>query len=494
MPVMPVQNGLLQRKCACGSHSIAGAGDRCDECKAKRQDLQRKPGGWSEASDVPSIVHDVLRSRGKPLDMPTRSFMETRFEHDFSHVRVHADEGASASARAINARAYTVGGNIVFGAGEYRPHEAAGQKLLAHELAHTMQQAHFASAGPQASLEIGPADDPLEREADRAAEQAMSASPSSPQETGAGHTLGGAPGPMLSLSRRVLQRQEKTKPPLIPIPVFDELDPMIIVPDIPGVPSFLRGQKVKLSTLRSALDVLRGRLPSPAGPGQDRCQALLPGYETAHGGDVDGLCCPQFVRERARCCLPRNIGLMSFRCCTAEEVIVNNRCVRPEPAPLPNVPGPAVPAAPRLESRFPKIPFGTIESETIDHFALNGDAIPPAGAAVLDRLATQLQLYHEVEVHMEGHTDSSYVEEYNQRLSERRAQAVRDALARRGVDARRIVVQGFGETRLLFPGESNPEEKARNRRVEIWFYIPPSRGLGEGLRLGPPTPLTPLTP
>ncbi len=477
----PASTALVQRKCACGNRT-SGAGG-CEECKKKNLGLQRSPAQPSGVSNVPPSVGGALRSPGQPLDGPTRGFMETRFGRDFSHVRVHADEGAGASARAVNARAYTVGGDIVFGAGEYRPHEATGQKLLAHELAHTVQQAHFSSAAPQASLEIGPADDPLEHAADRAAEQVMSASP---RQTGVGNCLGSALGPMLSLSRPMLQREEKTKPPLIPIPVFDELDPMIIVPDIPGVPSFLRGQKVKLSTLRSAIDVLRGGLPSP-GPGQDFCQTLLPGYETAHGGDVDGLCCPQFVRERARCCRPQNIGLMSFRCCTSEEVIVDNRCVRPERAPAPSAPGLTLPAIPRLELRFPNIRFGTIESGTIDHFALNGDAVPSTGTAVLDRLASQLQLYREVDVHVEGHTDSSYTEEYNQRLSERRAQAVRDGLTRRGVNVRRIVAQGFGETRLLFPSESNPEEKAKNRRVEIWFYIPPSRGRGEEFRLGPYT-------
>jgi len=476
-----VPHGSLQRKCACGNHSTTGG--EYDKCKVKRQNLQRKSEGSRQATGVPSTVHEVLRSDRRPLEASTRAFMESHFGRDFSHVRIHTDESAGTSACAVDARAYTVGADIVFGPGEYRPHEATGQKLLAHELAHTVQQAHFSGAAPQASLEIGPADTPLEREADRAAEQVMSASP---RETGIGHRLGNAAGAMLSPSRTVLQREEKTKPPLIPIPVFDELDPMIIVPDIPTVPSFLRGQKVKLSTLRCALDMLRGGLPSP-GPGRDICQTLLPGYETAHGGDVDGLCCPQFMRERARCCRPQDIGLMSFRCCTSEEVMVDNRCVKPERMPPQVTPGPTLPTILRLELRFPNIPFGTIESDTIDYFALNGDAIPSAVTSKLDRLATQLQLYRDAQVHVEGHTDSSYTEDYNQPLSERRAQTVRDALVSRGIDARRITTKGFGETRLLFPGEANAEEKAKNRRVDVWFYIPPSRGLGEEFRLPLPT-------
>jgi hypothetical protein len=66
--------------------------------------------------------------------------MESRFGHDFSGVRVHTDAKAASSARAVNALAYTVGRDIVFGAGQYAPHASTGQELLAHELAHTVQQ------------------------------------------------------------------------------------------------------------------------------------------------------------------------------------------------------------------------------------------------------------------------------------------------------------------------------------------------------------------
>lgn len=89
---------------------------------------------------APAIVQDVLRSGGVPLDRSTRAFMETRFGHDFSAVRVHADERAASSARAVNARAYTVGQNVVFAAGEHRPGTDGGKRLLAHELAHVVQQ------------------------------------------------------------------------------------------------------------------------------------------------------------------------------------------------------------------------------------------------------------------------------------------------------------------------------------------------------------------
>ncbi len=87
------------------------------------------------------LVNEVLSSSdGQPLDDSTRSFMEPRFGHDFSRVRIHTDERAVTSAQAVNARAYTVGNNIVFGTGQYVPQTYEGNRLLAHELTHTIQQ------------------------------------------------------------------------------------------------------------------------------------------------------------------------------------------------------------------------------------------------------------------------------------------------------------------------------------------------------------------
>ena len=102
--------------------------------------VQRRAASGPELTDVPPIVHEVLRSPGQPLDAHTRAFMEPRFGHDFSRVRVHSGVTADQSAREINADAYTAGHNIVFGAGQYRPSTACGQRLIAHELAHVVQQ------------------------------------------------------------------------------------------------------------------------------------------------------------------------------------------------------------------------------------------------------------------------------------------------------------------------------------------------------------------
>jgi hypothetical protein len=90
--------------------------------------------------EVPPIVHEVLGRAGRPLDAATRNFFEPRFGHDLSHVRVHTDAKAAESAQAVQAHAYTVGKDVVFGANEFALATHQGRELLAHELAHTIQQ------------------------------------------------------------------------------------------------------------------------------------------------------------------------------------------------------------------------------------------------------------------------------------------------------------------------------------------------------------------
>jgi len=107
----------------------------------RRNALQRSPPGENQLASLPSIVQNVLRSPGLPLDMNTRAFLEPRFGHDFSSVQVHTDSQAAESARAVDALAFTVGRNIVFAAGQYAPGTNHGQRLLTHELTHVVQQA-----------------------------------------------------------------------------------------------------------------------------------------------------------------------------------------------------------------------------------------------------------------------------------------------------------------------------------------------------------------
>jgi outer membrane protein OmpA-like peptidoglycan-associated protein len=166
----PIQPHLLQRKCACGGSP--GPDGECAECREKR--LQRRSTGQTEPSTVPPIVHEVLRSPGQPIDLNTRTFMESRFGHDFSHVRVHAGAKATESAKAMSALAYTVGQDVVFGQGQYVPGAVEGKRLLAHELTHTMQQS---IQSPNISgLRLAAANDAPEQEARRAENQFVAGS------------------------------------------------------------------------------------------------------------------------------------------------------------------------------------------------------------------------------------------------------------------------------------------------------------------------------
>ena len=118
----------------------------------------------ARSAAAPPIVCDVLRSEGQPLTPEVRRLFEPVFRYDFGNVRVHADDAAAESARAIGARAYTAGPKIVFGAQQYRPAEAQGRRLIAHELAHVVQQgARLDDAG---SLRVGDPSDVLERHAE----------------------------------------------------------------------------------------------------------------------------------------------------------------------------------------------------------------------------------------------------------------------------------------------------------------------------------------
>ncbi len=154
---------LLQRACSCGQHGHGEA--ECEECKQKKQSLQRAASGAAPAL-APAIVHQVLRSPGRPLEPSIRSPMEQRFGRDFSGVAVHTDGHAAASAHAVGARAYTVGSHIVFGASEYAPLSRRGARLLAHELTHVLQQRGARQVPGR--LEIGADDDPLEYQAEAA--------------------------------------------------------------------------------------------------------------------------------------------------------------------------------------------------------------------------------------------------------------------------------------------------------------------------------------
>lgn len=156
----------------------------------ERRRLARKAEGASAPAAAPALAQEVLHTPGRLLDAGTRAYFEPRFGCDFRNVRIHHDARADAAARAVNAVAYTVGSDIVFRHGALATNTATGRRLLAHELAHVVQQsggtASDAASGP---LTVGATDDRLEREADQLADaivrhEAISPGGSSPSGKG----------------------------------------------------------------------------------------------------------------------------------------------------------------------------------------------------------------------------------------------------------------------------------------------------------------------
>lgn len=154
----------LQKQCACQKNS-------CEKCGRPR--LRRSAAGSAPAR-VPESVRDVLSSPGRPLEPATRAFLEPRFGHDFSAVRIHDDARAADSALAVGAHAYTVGQHIAFAAGRYAPETDAGRRLLAHELTHTLQQRGLQRSAAEAVVPAEGEDRAHEAEAERVAAEIVS--------------------------------------------------------------------------------------------------------------------------------------------------------------------------------------------------------------------------------------------------------------------------------------------------------------------------------
>jgi hypothetical protein len=160
---------------------------------------------------VPPIVREVLSSGGTPLDAGMRAFMEPRFGQDFSRVRIHTDVQAIESTRAVHARAFTMGRDVVFASGQYAPQTDAGRRLLAHELTHVVQQ-----GGPtysQSGYQISSPDDRYEQEAESAAGRILQ------------NEYAGSASPPIGATGPRLQRDLATGPPAEPAADQPDLTP-----------------------------------------------------------------------------------------------------------------------------------------------------------------------------------------------------------------------------------------------------------------------------
>ena len=285
-----MRTAILQRKCACGSG--ASFENECEDCKKKK--LQRRAASSVAGTVAPPIVHEVLRSPGKPLDTGARSFFETRFGHDFGSVRVHADAKASQSARAVNAEAYTVGSGMVFASGRYAPASPDGRKLLAHELTHVMQQsAETGSSANLSSLEIGPENDSAEKQAESFAQRITGSRDfASPLHHSAGTKLQRQPAPDSDDGK-----DKYTVPPLLHWGDY-VIDPKPIIPGPINAPS--------LEDVNQGLGKLHEKDKS-------KQVACPPGWRKR----VDGQCCEGLSVDR--CCHPWRMTKNGV-CCSSGQI------------------------------------------------------------------------------------------------------------------------------------------------------------------------------
>jgi hypothetical protein len=130
-----------------GAAKGKGIGRKCTACEMKENEekikISRKPYSESdlETNDhTTAEINSIRSSTGTSLDSSTREFMESRFGYDFGKVKIHTDERAARSSNSVNALAYTIGNDVVFGQGKYQPNTVQGRGLLAHELTHVIQQ------------------------------------------------------------------------------------------------------------------------------------------------------------------------------------------------------------------------------------------------------------------------------------------------------------------------------------------------------------------
>lgn len=258
----------IQRACA----ACASGEGTCPTCDDESRQIQRKPLETSTvASGVEGHVGSALAS-GEPLRSSTRAFMEPRFGRDFSTVRVHAGPAASQAAAALGARAFTIGRSIVFGASEYAPETAAGQRLVAHELAHVVQQSSGTGATVQRQKKKG-LGGPLDLQFD-------------PCVTFEGRTVCGSDA--AKLCSKI---------------------------DLPGC-----------GTICKLFGCDKPDTPKTKCP---------PGWRPATSTAFVGQCCPETstVDSEQSCCPPQRIGFLDSRCCKPDEVVSDNRCKKQSDLP-----------------------------------------------------------------------------------------------------------------------------------------------------------------
>jgi hypothetical protein len=430
--------------------------------------IQRYARQTTEGTDTaPASVDRVLSSSGRPLEPTLQQDMEQRFGHDFSRVRVHSGAAAEQSARDVDANAYTVGHDIVFGTGHFVPSTHEGRRLMAHELTHVVQQ----SGNVSLKIQRQPDDDKKE--------------PSS--EIGKALDKNGLFQKLPKFARNKILDEIDKAPETITKAVLDK-----IIDLAPIDPQYKDGLK---KVGEAIIKTITGRKP----PSTSKCDAI-PGYHEGTSSTYRGMCCSGSTESEMACC-PRDKFAPNnafSNCCKADEFVnAEGKCERqssidPSSICIPpgkkdslgkccmppldvidgmcvNPPKPEPPAQPFSL----KFTIGVIDDYNIDESILNSRQKPH-----FDEVKKQIHQFMEAcpssMITIVGFADKPGTEEHNMDLGQHRADHAKFLLQ---LDLIKINFGGLPP--LIFTrseGENNPVDtaagekfSAQNRRVEIEF-------------------------
>lgn len=453
-----------------------------------------------------------------PLPGRLRDFFAPRLGRDLRDVRMHLEDQ---TATELGAAAFSVGSNIVFGPGQYQPETASGRRLLAHELAHVVQQE---SASPAGTLAIAPADDSFEREAEQVAASIAGREATGPAPVGVtphgGHILqrrllaSGAPADIDGLL-------DILSPPsgllLTRSPLSPEIDVFGATPGAPASPSLATllvrvindaVQNAEIHVGQAQPGVLGGAFPNPpdltagivqridlddiraleaGAPGngvaavaheiEENFQAhgvpVVPGtqrFEPAHrrGIETESDVAEELVGP----------GRRVARATVINDAVVPNLVTRA--ADFENyylvINATVVPGTGNfVVSSATQAPRVIVASHTIDRFAFGSPFVPFAGRAAIAAASADVRANPLSTITIEGHADSIGSDEVNVTVSTRRAEQAREAMIAAGVDAgdfkERFNIVGRGEADPVGDNDT-VDGRALNRRVVITVSRP----------------------
>jgi len=405
----------------------------CTGCQQKLEDsnrLQAKVSPGHTPAITPNVASGIqsMKGGGRPLTESTRSYFEPRFGHDFSQVRIHVDSRAAGVASSIGARAFTLGQDVAFGEGQYQPDSKEGRRLIAHELAHTIQQAKGSAAASGAASLSNVDSDRIQKDDDDDEERRRRS-----RSSGSGWRFQFGVGPMTAPSPSG--------------PAADFFPPTEQLP----LPGFLLNRGLGFQYSEGQFDF--GVFPN------------LGGNTDFYGTrDIPGLLNPGSSQQQTPTTpLPR-IPLPG-----QQTPPISPNLTTPIQTPPIQAPVPGTGISPQLSLRG-------LRERIVDRFVLNQSSLPANAAAELDSMAVWIKMARPAIVWITGHTDMSGGEQHNQELSEARAATVRQALIDRDIDASVIETSGEGESDPLISDATTQDQHARNRRVTIeWFdAVPPA--------------------